>query len=173
MTAAADRAPVRSFGAILFDLVILGLAALLVVNSLGLRPGVGLVPLIVGVPTLIATLVILVADLFPALRRVPAAASGRESHDGQLVLRHAAEEEEEEIGLATDPASRRRQAAFAAWVIGFAALLALTSVYIATPVALAGILFAIRLPWWQVLLIVTGTVIGFYGLFHFFLGLRL
>ena len=163
----------RSIGAIVFDLVLVGFAGLLVVNALGLRPGVGTVPLLVGVPTLLGAVVLLVRDAFP--RAAPAlGGSGDGSGGGFLKLIPDADDDEDaDDRLPDDPASRRRQVAFTAWVIGFVVLATLTSFYVAVPIALLGILLAVRIHWLVAIAITVATVVGFYGLFDLFLGVRL
>ena len=163
--------PGRSIGAIVFDLVLIGFIGLLVVNSLSIRPGAALVPLLIGIPTLIAAAIILVLDLFPSLRRASGADDGEGGVARLVAIREA--EDEDELELPTDPAALRRQAAFAIWVIGFVALAALTNIYLAMPVALVVIFLAIRVPILHIALIVGVTVLGFYGLFHYLLNVRL
>jgi hypothetical protein len=168
--------PERRVGAIAFDLVLLGFALLLVANSLTLRPGVGTVPLLVGVPTLLGTLAILIRDLFPRrLAPVEAPAAGEPAQLGGVrdMLTAASAEVIDEVGTAEGPEERRRQLAFTAWTIGFVILAWLTSFYVAVPIALVGILAAIRLNWLAIVLIVVGTVAGFYLLFDLFLRVRL
>jgi hypothetical protein len=159
----------RSLGAIIFDLIVVGFVGLIVFNALQIRPGAALVPLLIGIPTLVFGLIILVLDLFPRLRRATGD-DGKRAH-GLSAIRAA--EEEDDVELPTDPALRRRQAAFAAWVVGFVLLAAFTNIYIAVPVALTVIFLAIRLPLIQIVAIVAVTVIGMYALFHQLLGLRL
>jgi hypothetical protein len=163
------RSAERSGGAILFDLVLVAFAGLLVVTSLGLRPGVGTVPLLVGVPTLLGAIVLLGFDLFP---RPPREDPAAEEASGGLrgLLAAAAEEEDEAIA---DPTLRGRQVGFALWTIAFVVLATFTSFYVAVPVALVAILVAVRLNWLAIVLVVAGTLAGFYGLFDLFLGVRL
>ena len=165
----------RSRGAIAFDLVLVGFALLIVVNSLTLRPGVGSVPLLVGIPTLLALLAILMRDLTPHGRPPEPVGDPNLGVAGGIRGLVAAAETEgaEEMELADEPGSRRRQLAFTAWTIGFVILAALTSFYIAVPVALVAILVAIRLNWLAIVLIVAGTLAGFYLLFDLFLRVRL
>jgi hypothetical protein len=167
--------PARRVGPIVFDLVLLGFALLLVTNSLTLRPGVGTVPLLVGVPTLLGTLAILVRDLFP--RPAPPEGPGA-GEPGQLgavrdMLAAASAEAVDEVEVGEGPEERRRQMAFTAWAIAFVILAWLTSFYIAVPIALVGVLAAIRLHWLAIVMIVVGTVAGFYLLFDLFLRVRL
>ena len=161
----------RSIGRIVFDLLVVGFVALLVTNALGLRPGPGFVPLMVGVPTLIFAIVVLILDLFPRLRQATGADDNPNAH-GLGALR-AVDEEADDVELPTDPASRRRQAAFAAWVFAFVVLASFVSIYIAMPVALVAIFLVVRIPLLHIAVIVTVTVLGFYALFHHLLGLRL
>jgi hypothetical protein len=171
----AER-PARRVGPIVFDLVLLGFALLLVVNSLALRPGVGTVPLLVGVPTLLGTLAILVRDLFPkrpAAVEAPGARVSAQLGGVRDMLTAASAEVIDEVGTAEGPEERRRQIAFTGWAIGFVVLAWLTSFYVAVPIALVGILAAIRLNWLAIALIVVGTVAGFYLLFDLFLRVRL
>ena len=170
MSALPDRPAGRAIGAIVFDLILICFVGLLVVNALGIRAGAALVPLLIGVPTLIVAGIILVLDLFPGLRR--ATGADEEVPHGLGALR-GSEEDDEDLEVLMDPASRGRQAAFAAWIVGFVALAAFTSVYIAMPLALVAILLAVRLPLLQMAVIVSVTVVGFYLLFHHLLGVRL
>lgn len=171
-----ETTPRRSRGAIAFDLVLVGFTLLIVVNSLTLRPGVGSVPLLVGVPTLLALLAILLRDLVPRAKSPELAGHldlGASGGIRGLVAAAETEGAAEEMELADEPGSRRRQLAFTAWTIGFVILAALTSFYIAVPVALVAILVAIRLKWLAIVLVVAGTLAGFYLLFDLFLRVRL
>ena len=170
MSALSERLGGRSIGAIVFDLILIGVAGLLVINALGLRPGAALVPLLIGLPTLVVAAIILILDLFPGLRR--ATGADDKGLHGLAAIRGAAEDDED-LNVLTDPASRPRQAAFAAWIVGFVTLASFTSVYIAMAVALVAILLAVRLPLLQIAVTVTVTVVAFYLLFHHLLGLRL
>jgi hypothetical protein len=166
----SSRADGRSFGAILFDLILIGFVGLLVVNAFGIRPGAALVPLLIGVPTIVAALIILVLDVFPNLRR----ATGGDQEGGFARLGAIREaEDEDELELTVGPGELRRQAAFALWVVGFVILAALTNVYVAIPVALIAIFLAVRVPLLHIALIVGVTMLGFYGLFHYLLNIRL
>lgn len=170
----AETTPRRSPGAIAFDLVLLAFTLLIVVSSLSLRPGVGSVPLLVGLPTLLALLLILAKDVVPpAPTPAPAGEPTLGPSGGIRGLVAAAETEEAEEVLVAEPGSPRRQLGFTAWTIGFVILAALTSFYVAVPVALVAILAGIRLHWLAIVLIVAGTLAGFYGLFDLFLGVRL
>lgn len=163
--------PQRSAGRIVFGLFLLTFVLLIIVSSFSLRPGVGTVPLLVGMPTLIAIVWILVMDLFP---RSESVTDDEELHGPMAgvrgVLAAAAEEEED---LTPDAGAGRRQLAFTAWTIGFVALAVVTSFYVAVPVALAAILVAIRVNLLATALIVVGTVGSLYALFDLFLGVRL
>lgn len=168
---AEPRSTERSGGAILFDLVLVVFAGLLVLSSLWLRPGVGTVPLLVGVPTLLGAIVLLGFDLFPRpLREDPAAEEASGGIRGLMAAAAAAEEEDDPIA---DPTLRGRQIGFALWTVAFVVLAAFTSFYVAVPIALVAILLAIRLNWLTIVLVVAGTLAGFYGLFDLFLGVRL
>lgn len=171
--------PTRSIGAIVFGLVLLAFATLIVVSSLGLRPGVGSVPLLVGIPTTVGIVIILVGDLLPGRRETTQATfdatgplGGLRGTMAEAAAADAEEDEGEADELAT-PEARRRQLLFTAWVIGFVVLATLTSFYVAVPIALVAVLAAIGLRWLPIVLIVLGTVATFYGLFDTFLGVRL
>ena len=170
-----DSKPRRSPGAITFDLVLIGFTLLIVVTSLSLRPGVGSVPLLVGVPTLLALVVILATDLVPRSTPTGPAADPNLGAAGAILGLVGAAETEEAVAMepADEPQSRPRQLAFTAWTIGFVILAAVTSFYIAVPAALVVILAAIRLRWPAIVLITAGTLAGFYGLFDLFLRVRL
>jgi hypothetical protein len=169
---ATHQLPVaRSIGAIVFDLIVIGFVGLLVTNALGLRPGAALVPLLIGVPTLIAAALIFVLDLFPGLRRASGADEGQGGMARLAAIREA--DDESELELTADPASLRRQAAFALWVGGFVVLAAFTNIYVAMPVALVAIFLAIRVPLLHIAVIVAVTLLGFYGLLHYLLNVRL
>jgi hypothetical protein len=168
-----DR-PARSLDAITFDLVLVVVSGILVVSSLGLRPGVGTVPLLVGIPTLVGAVVILGLDLFPRAQR-PRPAPAVEPADVTslpALVAAAVEEVVEDVDISSVPHARRRQLAFAAWTAGFVVLAMLTSFYVAVPVALTVILVAIRLSWVAIALTVGGTALAFYALFDLFLGVR-
>ncbi len=171
MNATHQRPVGRSIGAIVFNLIVIGFVGLLVTNALGLRPGAALVPLLIGVPTLIAAAIIFVLDLFPGLRRASGADEGKGGMARLAAMREA--DDESELELAADPASLRRQAAFALWVGGFALLVALTNIYVAMPVALVAIFLVIRVPLLHIAVIVGVTGLGFYGLLHYLLHVRL
>jgi hypothetical protein len=162
--------PRRSLDAIIFDLVLISFSATLVFASIGLRAGVGTVPLLVGIPTLLGSLGILVVDLFPGLRPPPSADAGGGLHLHALMA--AAKESEDDLELGSGPSERRRQVAFTAWAIGFVVLASISTFYVAVPVALVVVFAAIRLDWRANVLITAATVALFYGLFDAFLGVR-
>lgn len=158
----------RSIGAIVFDLVLVAFCGTLVLNALGLRPGVGSVPLLVGIPTLAAALILLALDVFPRARQ--AVDPGTESGG---ILGMLEPLDADDAAAADDPAARRRQLGFTLWTVAFVLLAAFTSFYVAIPVALVALLVAIRLNWLAIVLVVAGTLAGFYGLFDLFLNVRL
>lgn len=170
MTAERPTAPERSLDAIIFDLLLIAFSATLVIASLGLRPGVGTVPLLVGIPTMLGALAILVMDLFPGLRPPPPDDAG----DGLRLqaLMAAAKESEDDLDLGNAPNERRRQLAFTAWAIGFVVVATLTSFYVAVPISLVAVFAAIRLDWRANAVITVVTLALFYGLFDVFLGVR-
>lgn len=160
----------RSVDAIVFDLVLVAFTGTLVVASLGLRPGVGTVPLLVGVPTLLGSLAILITDVFPGLRPRRAERDGSGGLRGLMAA--AKEAEEDDLEVPAGPTERSRQVAFSAWALGLVVVATLTSFYVAVPVALLGLFVAIKLRWRTIVLLLGATLALFYLLFDLFLGVR-
>jgi hypothetical protein len=71
------------------------------------------------------------------------------------------------------PESRRRQYVFAAWVVGFVALAAVTSFYVAVPVAMLALFVAVRLSPIAIVVTIGAVLALLYGLFDLFLRVRL
>lgn len=126
----------RSADAIVFDVVLLGFAGAVVAASLvGLSPDARLVPLIVGVPTVVGATVQLLRDLFP----------------GVLSGRGRRRSAEGEPAGGPEPAVRtvaRRKVVFAAWAVGFFLLSAALGFLVSIPVALAFFLWVIARERW-------------------------
>jgi len=166
--AAADRAsrPDRYLGALVLDVLLVGFTTLIVLSAIGLRGDAGMVPLVVGVPTLIGALYLLVLDVRSALaRRALAPEPDAPSLLDQITLEEEAEFE--------TPEARRRQGLFALWVMAFVALAWVTSFYVAVPVALLVLFLIIRLHPVAIVVAIAGVVGLLYGLFDLFLRVRL
>ena len=156
----------RHLGALILDGLLVAFTALIVVSALGLRGGAGMVPLVIGIPTLIGALYILVVDV----RATLTAAAPAVEPDAPSLLDRIALEEEAEFET---PEARRRQALFALWVVGFVALAWVTSFYVAVPVALVALFLIVRLHPVAIVIAVAGVVGLLYGLFDLFLRVRL
>ncbi|MQA87938.1 MAG: hypothetical protein GEV03_25760 [Streptosporangiales bacterium] len=151
-------ASVRKVDGIVFDLVLLAFVGTLVAVALvSLDPGARLVPLIIGVPTVIGLAIQLVLDLFPGLRRRP--------------LRRPAEGEEAEEAADHAPQRGKRELVFAAWIVGFVALTAVAGMLVSVPIALFFFFRVLgREGWVLSLLLTAGAWIFLYGLFGVVLG---
>lgn len=184
----------RSIEAIIFDLVLLAFVGALVGSSiLDLGPRARLVPLIIGVPTLIGIVILLLFDLFPGLRaslsrlnpaseaRPAVERSGPEtggeaseqtpSEADPLALAMEGEEDEQSE---ENPEAGRRELIFAAWVVGFFALTAIFGLLISIPVALFFFFKVLNREGWVLTLAMTvGTWAFIYVLFGLVLGVRL
>jgi Tripartite tricarboxylate transporter TctB family len=134
----------RSIEAIVFDLFLVAFVGLIVWTASGINPRAALVPLVIGIPTLVGLLITLGRDVVGAPERtagtrpLDAGALRESSVDDTLAL--AAEELEADSALPDDPAARRAQAALAIWAFGFVALAIATSFLVAVPVGLVVIL---------------------------------
>jgi hypothetical protein len=190
--AAVDRQP-ASVGKIVFDLFLLAVVGTFVVAALGLKPGAALVPLIVGVPTVVALLIRTVMDVLRLGRDYRPTPEEPEVHDldAQLLaeaslsdLAKAARAEiEEESQVSPDEAKRQR--VFAIWGASYVVVSALLTTYLApvlglhtyfVPVALVAlvvILRIIKLSWLKTLAISAGLIGVMYVLLVMFLNVRL
>jgi uncharacterized protein (DUF983 family) len=137
----------RSIEAIAFDIVLLAFTLVIVVAALQLRsPGARFVPLVVGIPTLLAIALLLLRDMQPgagAHPRTDAAAvlpddARRLGLDDMIAAAHAEQAADDELPV--DPEARRRQAIFSVWAIGFVAAAILFGFRLTTPLALFAIL---------------------------------
>ncbi|MGH3343249.1 MAG: hypothetical protein ACRDPK_10260 [Carbonactinosporaceae bacterium] len=184
----------RSPGAILFDLVLLVFTGALVLTALHEpRSDAYLVPIVVGVPTLVGVVGILMADLFPgALMRIRNGSRPTrptvESPVGEQVSGAYREPSGEPAAtgvlrptadsLDGDGSDTQRlgfrQAIFAAWVCGFFALTAIFGVLVSIPVSLAVILrFGNRESWPVTIGLTIGVWLFVYVLFWLLLGMPL
>lgn len=175
----------RPSGAIVFDVVLLAFVVLIVVTATGMRPGARLVPLAIGLPTLVLLLFQLVVDVRRSLERRPSVAVRSHRQDGDEaaperglaaatltdVLRAARIEESDEFS-GQDPGQARRQLGFALWAIGYISLAALTSFLLATPVAVAIVFLLSGVRPLLALLLAAGTGLGIYVIFDLFLQVR-
>jgi hypothetical protein len=163
-----------SAGALFFDLLLIVFAGALVVASLGLRSGAGLVPLVIGIPTLGMALVQLGLDLRGQPATPPSEggiAVGGDASIGDLVAA-AAREKAEDFQVDTSPEARRRQALFALWCVAFVVVADLTSFYVAVVGGLVILFAAIRLRPIPAVATILGSVLALWGLFDQFLGVR-
>ncbi|MGH3326415.1 MAG: tripartite tricarboxylate transporter TctB family protein [Streptomycetales bacterium] len=179
-------------GAISFDLVLLAFTGALVLTAL-LEPNsdAHLVPLVVGVPTLLGVVGILVGDLFPdALTRVRrggdalrSAAQAPEREEGRRTCDQSAGEQtgadalqrggadgpDDHTAGAREP--NRRRAIFAVWACGFFALTAIFGLLASIPIALAVLLrFGNRESWPVTVGLTIGVWLFVYVLFGLLLG---
>jgi putative tricarboxylic transport membrane protein len=136
-------------GAVVLDLVLAGFTGALVWDAAtDLGGDAGLVPLIVGVPTLAGLVVLLVRDL---AGRSPAG-------DGS-------------VAAARDV--QRREWTFALWAVGLVALAALTSFLVAIPVGVLVFMKVVNRESWLLSLALAAGTWGFvYALFDLVLGVR-
>jgi hypothetical protein len=132
-----------SIDALIFDLVLIVFTAVIVVAALDGSPRAGLVPLVVGIPTLLGLGIQLAHDLLAPRTAeaeptevpisVPTAGVGD-------LIAAAHVEEVADDQLPSTPEARRAQIVLTAWALGFVVLGIATSFLIATPVALLVIL---------------------------------
>jgi len=156
----------RSVDPVVFDIVLLSFASVIVFSALGLRPGSRLVPLVIGIPTVIALVAQTALDIFRFRHPVQeASVTGHDPLDlgfarlGEVVSA-AVREEAEDTVLPTGEEARRRQLLFALWAVGLGVLATLTTFYLAAPIGLFAILLAVgRSP--IKALLVTGGVLAF------------
>lgn len=134
---------------LIFDFVLLAFAMIIIFDAFGLRPGSRLVPLVIGIPTVVALVVQSGIDI--ARFRIPETeASVGELDPADLanarlvdLVAAAAQEEAEDSELPSDEEARRRQLLFALWASGVAVVAVLTSFYVAAPIGLVTILIAV------------------------------
>lgn len=187
---AATSAPskqTRSISLIIFDLFLLAFVGILVGLSLvGLSDSARLVPLIVGVPTLLGIVALLLLDLFPGLRRPgpkPPEESDKEGPGNPNLTPAPAEQATGEAGTSEEfvleeaeehPEARKREVTFTLWAVGFFALAAIFGLLISIPIALF-VFFKLlnRESWVLTLAMTAGTWAFIYVLFGVVLGVRL
>ncbi len=171
---AADRdRRIRSAGAIVFDLVMLGFVLLIVVTALGIRPGARLVPLSVGLPTMALLLLQLALDLRGRASAHHTALADTDLSRASIgeVLEAARVEETDEV-VTGGGESRRREALFAAWTVAYIVLGFVTSFLIATPIAVGAILLITRVQPVLALVLAGATGLGVWLVFDLFLQVR-
>jgi hypothetical protein len=178
---AAGRTGQRSIEALVFDIFLLIFVGTLVSVALfNLGPGARLVPLIVGIPTLIGILGVLLFDLFPGLRAIlpgarptvgqgpPPDRSVTAADIGEMALEGEAEEKPEDT-----PEARKREATFALWAIGFFILTIFTGLLVSIPIALLVFFKVLNRESWLISVSITvGTWLFIYVLFGMVLGVR-
>lgn len=187
----SKKAKTRSVSAIVFDLFLLAFVGTLVGISLSsLGPSARLVPLIVGVPTLLGIAALLLLDLFPGLRKSgsepPDEADGKEVGEpdpastpveqtaggagtGELAM----EEAEEEGKPEESQEARKREVIFALWAVGFFVLAAIFGLLVSIPIALFVFFKVLNREGWVLTLAMTaGTWLFIYVLFGVVLGVR-
>jgi hypothetical protein len=165
----------RSIDAIVFDVLLLGFCLTIVVIALGLSEKSRMVPLLVGIPTVIALAFVLVRDV---RGREPAAAAAAPSGELATADVHdlwqaAVHELEADDQIPDTPEARRRQLAFAIWTLSVATLAALTSLLVAVPLGLLVILSASGIGWLRAATITAITSGALYCLFVLFLEVRI
>lgn len=170
MSGSPTRASTRSVGAIFFYLLLIAFSAVIVLSALGLRGGAGTVPLLVGIPTLLGGLLMLVRYMLvdPSADAVDEGVPAPVLESLSPSVRAFPSDQEPET-----PASRRRQFLFAAWIVGFVAMAAATSFYVAVPVAMLVLFVAVRLSPIAIVATIGGVLALLYGLFDLFLRVRL
>jgi hypothetical protein len=190
-TTDSDIRPPLPVGKIVFDVFLIVIIGALVISALGLKPMAALVPLIIGVPTLVGLIVRLVLDVLRRGRdyRVDVEEeielSAEEMADASIAdLTRAARAEIEEEGSVTGEEARR-QRVFAIWGAAYAVVSTLLTIFILplpglhtwfVPIALVAlivILRIIRLSWWRAVLISVALTAAMYGMLVLFLGVRL
>lgn len=165
-----------SIDALIFDVVLIAFSATIVISALQLSEKSGLVPLLVGIPTLAALGVVLARDLrgqLPEPEEPPAAPQELASADVHDLWQAAVHELEEDDQLPDSPEARRRQLLFAAWTLAVAVLAALTSLLAAVPVGLLAILGLGGIGWLRAVVITAATSGALYCLFVLFLEVRI
>lgn len=164
----------RSLDAIVFDVLLIAFCVAIVVTALGLSEKSRLVPLLVGVPTLVGLGVVLVRDVRgsrPVEEVAPA--DDLATADVRELWQAAVHELEEDDQLPDTPEARRRQLAFAVWALSVATLAALTSLLIAVPLGLLAILAAAGIGWLRTVALAAAVSGALYCLFVLFLEVRL
>lgn len=135
------------WGAVLFQLLLLGVVLAMVANALTLRAGAGQLPLLIGVPTALCLALSVVAEFSPGLAR--RFEGGVELLLGQVGGRAEAEGEADQ----GEQLPLRRFLVGAAWLLFFFLLVLFLGFFAATAIFVASFLrlFA-GYRWWKVLL---------------------
>jgi Tripartite tricarboxylate transporter TctB family len=166
---------VRSIDAIVFDVLLIAFAATIVISAFGIGEKSRMIPLLVGVPTLIALGVVLARDLRGTVPEAPPeTGEPRElaTADVHDLWQAAVHELEEDDQIPDTPEARRRQLWFALWAIAVVALAAVTSLMIAVPLGLLAILGLGGIGWVRSAVITAATCGVLYCLFVLFLEVR-
>jgi hypothetical protein len=166
----------RSLESIVYHLVLTAFAGVIVVSSLGLRSGPRLVPLVVGVPTLIGMLLLTIGQVV-GHRAEPDSVDPDDFADLKsarlgTLAGMAAKEVAEDNALPTDPESARKRRVFVVWAILVLAVAWFVNFYVAMTVGLITIYRYSRIGWVKTLLITGVTVGTIYGTFDLMLGVR-
>jgi hypothetical protein len=189
------KARSRSLGALIFDGVLLAFTVALVIDMFGLGRGARLVPLIVGVPTLVGLVFQLIFDLFPDSRDRLMSKLGWASSSERLVGADDAEPGTQtaspnsvretrpddagddtsgkNANLDETPEARKRELILATWVVGFFVLSLIFGLLVSVPIALFFFLKVLNRDSW--LFSITVTVVTWatiYVLFGVVLGVR-
>lgn len=155
--------------AVVFDLIMVAFAALIVVTALGIGPRARVVPLVVGVPTLLGLLFLLGRDLgIRVLQPRPPSTetvhSMAEATDDLEAAMAAALEVPEDTPEAAQ-AARRSKILLAGWAIAYVAGVFLTDFLVATPIALFAILAVTTRRWLLSAIVTAGTCLFLYAVF--------
>ena len=170
------KAGSRSLEALIFDGVLLAFTVALVIDMFGLGRGARLVPLIVGVPTLVGLVFQLIFDLFPGSRDMLMSKLGRASSSERLIGADDAESGAQTLSpdaaRETRP-ERKRELVLAAWVVGFFILSLIFGFVVSVPIALFFFLKVLNRDSWRFSITVTVvTWATIYVLFGVVLGVR-
>ena len=165
----------RSIDAIAFDLLLIGFCLAIVVTALGLSEKSRMVPLLVGIPTVVALGAVLARDVrgHRLAEAATAPADDLATADVGELWQAAVHELEEDDQLPDTPEARRRQLAFAVWAVAVATLAALTSLLIAVPLGLLAILAASGIGALRTVALTAAVSGVLYCLFVLFLEVRL
>lgn len=159
MTTRAPGRRTRSIEAIVFEALMVAVVGVILIDALSLRPATRLVPYVVGIPSFIGMVILLVRDLIGTeatteASETPAAvydpATGEHHlpdlvHAGLVELITAAEEEVRSDGVLPDtPEARRRQALLAAWALGVLIVAWFFDFLVAVPVGIFSIFLITR-----------------------------
>jgi len=175
MSAAAPARRVRSIDAIVFDVLMIAFAATIVIAAFGIGEKSRMIPLLVGIPTLVALLVVLARDVrgeVPAEHVAAAAPPELAKADVHDLWQAAVHELEEDDQLPDTPEARRRQLWFAVWAAAVVALAWVTSLFLAVPLGLVLILGLGGIGWVRSVVITAATSAVLYCLFVLFLEVR-